>query len=165
MALSMSLKQRRFAWVIAILVAFGMAVGLLLLAAKDTVTFFFSPSELTQQPIIPDRRLRVGGLVVVGSVQRTGPTIHFVITDRVHTIPVTFSGMLPDLFREGKGVVAEGTLGTNGVLHASNVLAKHDETYIPRDVAETLKKGHQWRGKEMPTADTVETMRPGPVVQ
>ncbi len=147
----MSLKKRRLGWLISSLVALGMAIGLLLLAARDTVTFFFSPSELAQLSIKQDRRLRVGGLVAAGSVQRTGTIIHFVITDRVQTVPVIFSGILPDLFREGQGVVAEGRLGTDGVLHASSVLAKHDETYTPRDVAESsLQK--KWRGERAPGA-------------
>ena len=155
MILSMRLKQhRRLGWILFSFVALGMAMGLLLLAARDSVTFFFSPSELAQLSRREDRRLRVGGLVVAGSVQRIGPTIHFVITDRVHTVPVTFTGILPELFREGQGVVAEGRLGEDGVLHASHVLAKHDETYTPRDVADSLKKSGQWRGERVPASTT-----------
>ncbi len=153
----MILKQRRLGWLLFSFLALGMAIGLLLLAASDTVTFFFSPSELAQQPVKQDRRLRVGGIVAAGSVQRTGQTIHFVITDRVHTVPVLFSGILPDLFREGQGVVAEGVLGEDGVLHAFSVLAKHDETYTPRDVAESLKNKSQ--GKRAPETATVPSPR------
>lgn len=147
-------KQRRLAWIISGLLAFGTAVGLILLVARDSVVFFFSPSELVQRGITPDRRrVRMGGLVATGSVRKEGQTVRFVVTDMAHEITVVFTGLLPDLFREGQGVVAEGRLGADGVFQASGVLAKHDETYMPREVAEALKKGGQWYKGSPPTAD------------
>ncbi len=141
----MTRKKRRLAWVVSGLLALGMAVGLVLLAVRDSVVFFFSPSELAERPIALDRRLRIGGLVATGSVRKEGRLVHFVVTDMAHDIPVVFTGILPDLFREGQGVVAEGRLGADGVFQASEVLAKHDETYMPREVADTLKKAGQWQ--------------------
>ncbi|VBB68606.1 Cytochrome c-type biogenesis protein CcmE, heme chaperone [invertebrate metagenome] len=142
----MDLKQLRLAWVVFSLGALGIATSLILLAARDSVMFFFSPSELARHKITPDHRLRVGGLVAAGSVQKNGQITRFIITDVAQGVLVTFAGILPDLFREGQGVVAEGRVGTDGVLHASDVLAKHDETYTPREVAKALKESGQWRG-------------------
>lgn len=133
-------KRYRLILVLSSLLALGIAVGLILFAARDTVVFFFSPSELLSQSFPSEKRLRVGGLVVNGSVKKEEKTVRFVITDTVHSIPVVFTGFLPDLFREGQGVVAEGKLGTDGLFQASDVLAKHSETYMPPEVAETLKK-------------------------
>ena len=141
----MTRKQRRLAWVVFGLLALGTAVGLVLLAARDSVVFFFSPSELAAKPIDSNRRLRIGGLVATGSVRKEGTVVHFVVTDMARDIPVVFTGLLPDLFREGQGVVAEGKLGGDGVFRASEVLAKHDETYMPREVVEALKKAGQWQ--------------------
>lgn len=147
-------KQRRMAWVISGLLALGAAVGLVLLAARDAVVFFFSPSELVQREIAADYRVRMGGLVAIGSVRKDGEVVRFVVTDMAHAITVLFTGILPDLFREGRGVVVEGRLGTDGIFQASGVLAKHDETYMPREVAAALKKGGQWQGSVPPaTAD------------
>jgi cytochrome c-type biogenesis protein CcmE len=131
----------------------SLSVGLVLLALQDQIVFFYSPSELAEKAIPEGTRFRLGGLVADGSLQR-GPdgAVSFAITDTAETVPVSFHGLLPDLFREGQGVVAEGVLG-NGTFVADNVLAKHDETYMPREVADALKAQGVWQGDaDAPTA-------------
>jgi cytochrome c-type biogenesis protein CcmE len=114
---------------------------------RDSIVFFYSPSEVAEMAITPGQRFRLGGLVENGSVVRgEGTKIRFAITDQAKTLPVTFTGVLPDLFREGQGVVAEGVLEPDGVFHADNVLAKHDENYMPPEVAKKLKAQGVWRG-------------------
>jgi cytochrome c-type biogenesis protein CcmE len=110
-------------------------------------TYFFSPTDLTAGGAPAGRSIRLGGLVEEGSVQRLddGVTTTFRVTDLSHSVPVTYRGLLPDLFREGQGVVTEGTVGADGTFVAREVLAKHDETYMPREVADALKKSGQWR--------------------
>ena len=133
---------------------FAAAAALVLMAFEENIVFFYSPSELARkmeiQPIPPGRRLRIGGLVEEGSVQRDtdGITITFRVTDMVEVLPVRFRGLLPDLFREGQGIVAEGSVAQNGTFVATEVLAKHDETYMPKEVAEALKKAGKWQGKQ-----------------
>ena len=126
--------------------ALGIAVMLVLNAFQDNIVFFLSPSELAQKHVPDGRRIRLGGLVKKGSIDRAkdGVTIRFVVTDLAKEVTVVFKGILPDLFREGQGVVAEGKL-RNGTFYASEVLAKHDETYMPPDVAAKLKKSGEWR--------------------
>jgi len=142
----MTRKQRRGVLIGGCLAVLGMAVGLVLFAMRDSIVFFYSPSEVTQMQIAPGQRFRLGGLVETGSVVRgEGTTIRFAVTDKAKTLPVTFTGVLPDLFREGQGVVAEGKVGRDGVLHASEVLAKHDEKYMPKEVADQLKKSGRWQ--------------------
>lgn len=129
------------------LVVLGLAVGLVLYAMRDSIVFFYSPSDIAEMRLAPNQRIRLGGLVEDGSVVRTeGTTVRFVITDGGKTLPVTFTGVLPDLFREGQGVIAEGTLQDDGVFHADSVLAKHDENYMPPEVAAKLKANGMWRG-------------------
>ena len=142
----MSRKQRRF-----VLIGFGLAVlavavGLVLSALNDSIVFFNSPSDVIAKAVRPGERIRLGGLVETGSVQR-GPQldVRFAVTDGNRTIAVAYRGMLPDLFREGQGVVTEGSLGADGVFHADVVLAKHDETYMPREVSDALKKQGHWQ--------------------
>ena len=132
------------------LVGLAVATALILTALQDDLLFFYSPTDLQASPIAVDQRFRLGGLVADESVERQpdGLTVTFTVTDRANTIPVTFTGILPDLFREGQGVVAEGQLRADGVFEASNVLAKHDENYMPREVAEALKESGEWRGDE-----------------
>lgn len=133
---------------------FAAAAALVLMAFEENIVFFYSPSELARkmetQPIPLGRRLRIGGLVEEGSVQRDtdGITITFRVTDLVEVLPVRFRGLLPDLFREGQGIVAEGSVAQNGTFVATEVLAKHDETYMPKEVAEALKKAGKWQGKQ-----------------
>ncbi|HXG79404.1 MAG TPA: cytochrome c maturation protein CcmE [Methyloceanibacter sp.] len=142
----MTRKQRRGVLIGTCLAVLGVAVGLVLYAMRDSIVFFYSPSEVAEMRLAPGTRFRLGGLVETGSVVRgEGTTIRFVITDRAKTLPVTFTGVLPDLFREGQGVVAEGVLGADGVFQADNVLAKHDENYMPPEVAAKLKEKGLWR--------------------
>ena len=148
----MTRKRRRFFIVSGFLLTFSIAAALVLMAFEENIVFFYSPTELSrkleQQLIPPNRRLRIGGLVEDGSVGREddGLTITFRVTDTLEVVPVRFRGLLPDLFREGQGVVAEGNIGSDGTFIATEVLAKHDETYMPKEVAEALKKAGQWQG-------------------
>jgi cytochrome c-type biogenesis protein CcmE len=124
----------------------GVAAVLVLSALDENLVFFHSPSDVLTKEIPPDRRFRLGGLVEEESVERDadGLTVRFRVTDLSESIPVSFTGMLPDLFREGQGVVAEGRLDGTGVFVASEVLAKHDENYMPPEVSDALKKSGQW---------------------
>lgn len=143
----MTRKQRRGVLIGTCLVVLGVAVGLVLYAMRDSIVFFYSPSEVAEMNVAPGQRFRLGGLVEKGSVVRgEGTTVRFVITDRAKTLPVTYTGVLPDLFREGQGVVAEGTLQSDGLFHADSVLAKHDENYMPPEVAAKLKDQGVWQG-------------------
>ena len=148
----MTRKRRRFFILGGFLLTFSIAAALVLMAFEENIVFFYSPTELSrkleQQLITPDRRLRIGGLVEEGSVGREddGVTITFRVTDTAEVVPVRFRGLLPDLFREGQGIVAEGSMGSDGTFIATEVLAKHDETYMPKEVAEALKKAGQWQG-------------------
>jgi cytochrome c-type biogenesis protein CcmE len=129
----------------------ALAVGLVLVALRDSIVFFYSPTEVTEKHPTLGQRFRLGGLVEEGSVKRgEGATIRFVITDKKSTLPVTYTGVLPDLFREGQGVVAEGVLEPGGVFKADSVLAKHDENYMPPEVAKKLKEQGVWRGDAAP---------------
>ncbi|MCO5071798.1 MAG: cytochrome c maturation protein CcmE [Rhizobiaceae bacterium] len=148
----MTRKQRRLTIIGAAGVVLAIAAGLVLYAFNDTIVFFKTPTDLAEQPVAPGTRLRLGGLVKEGSVARDGGThVAFVITDTEHDTPVTYDGILPDLFREGQGVVAEGAVGADGVFTADTVLAKHDETYMPREVADALKEKGVWQGEEKAT--------------
>lgn len=145
----MTRKQRRGVLIGTCLAVLGLAVGLVLFALRDSIVFFYTPSEVAEKHLETGQRFRLGGLVEDGSVKRgEGTTVSFVITDKRSTLPVTFTGVLPDLFREGQGVVAEGTLTAGGVFHADSVLAKHDENYMPPEVAKKLKEQGVWRGDE-----------------
>lgn len=146
----MTRKQRRLYFVLLGLLALGGATALVLTAMSDTLVYFYTPSEMAGKAIGPGRRLRIGGLVEQGSVARQQSTVTFTITDLTATLPVTYTGVLPDLFREGQGVVAEGRLERDGVFHASEVLAKHDEKYMPKDVADALKKSGRWQEAPKP---------------
>lgn len=124
----------------------AVAAALVLMALNDKVAFFNAPSQLVQNPPAPETRLRLGGLVEDGSVAREGSDVRFAVTDGAHKVVVQFSGLLPDLFREGQGVIAEGRLGRDGVFVADTVLAKHDETYMPKEVSDALKQQGTWKG-------------------
>ena len=142
----MTRRQRRFSLIGVALAVLALAVALVLNALKDSIVFFNSPTELAEKNMKPGTRLRIGGLVKEGSVSRgDGLAVRFAVTDGKHTVPVAYQGVLPDLFREGQGVVAEGALDPSGTFRADSVLAKHDETYMPRDVAEALKKQGHWK--------------------
>jgi len=144
-------KHRRLMVVAVSLGLLGSAAALVLNAVEDSLVFFYTPSDLAERTAPPENLFRLGGLVEEGSVRTEGATTHFVVTDLNRTIPASYTGVLPDLFREGQGVVAEGTLGSDGRFTASEVLAKHDETYMPPEVADALKKSGKWdaMGEEM----------------
>ena len=139
-------KRKRLYMIVTGVAALGVAAALILSAFEDNLVFFYSPSELQAREILPGRRVRVGGLVEEGSVRRDGVDVYFRITDLAQTVPVRFTGILPDLFGEGQGVVTEGTFGADGTFVASDVLAKHDENYMPKEVADALKDAGQWKG-------------------
>ncbi len=143
----MTRKGRRILLIAISGAVLAAAAGLVLTALNDTIVFFNAPTEIVEKPPAPGTRLRLGGLVEEGSVSRAGSQVRFAVSDGAHTIPVVFTGLLPDLFREGQGVIAEGSLGTEGVFHADSVLAKHDENYMPPEVADSLKKQGTWKGE------------------
>ncbi len=145
----MTRKQKRLAMISAGLATVGLALGLVLYALNDSIVFFYTPSEALAKNIAPTHRFRLGGLVEKGSMQRLeGTTVTFVVTDTERTMPVSYRGELPDLFREGQGVVAEGSLDVSGTFLADTVLAKHDEKYMPKEVADALKKKGVWKEGE-----------------
>jgi cytochrome c-type biogenesis protein CcmE len=146
----MTRKQRRLYLVLFGMALLGVATALMLNAFSDNLVFFHTPTEVAAKSIEQDRRFRLGGLVEEDSVKKAedGLTTHFRITDNESTVEVIFKGSLPDLFREGQGVVAEGKLDDAGVFQASEVLAKHDENYMPPEVADAIKKTGQWKGEE-----------------
>jgi cytochrome c-type biogenesis protein CcmE len=139
-------KQQRLILVVVALVLLGGATGLVLAALSDSVAFFASPSDVTGGKLEVDRRFRLGGLVVPGSVeQQADGAVRFRLTDEANEVTVSYRGILPDLFREGQGIVAQGTLGPGGEFRASEVLAKHDENYMPPEVADALKRAGRWQ--------------------
>jgi cytochrome c-type biogenesis protein CcmE len=143
----MTRKRRRLLAVLAGMCMLGIAAALVLNAFSDSLVFFYSPSDLKTKAVPQGRLLRIGGLVEDASVQRAadGKTVTFRITDGNTAVPVTYSGALPDLFREGQGVVVEGRLDGAGEVRAASVLAKHDERYMPREVVDALKKSGRWQ--------------------
>ena len=138
-------RTRRAAWIVSGLAALGLASALVLNAFQSNLVFFLTPTQVAANEAPRDRAFRIGGLVEAGSVvrEKDALTVRFKVTDTAKTIPVVYTGILPDLFREGKGVVAQGKIGSDGTFRASEVLAKHDENYMPPEAAEALKKaGH-----------------------
>ena len=158
-------KGRRLVLISGALGVAGLAAGLTLFALRDSVVFFYGPTEFTQKAPPPGTRLRIGGLVETGSVAHVGDaTVRFVVTDNRQDVRVSYTGLLPDLFREGQGVVAEGVVSGPNQFLADSVLAKHDESYMPREVADALKKSGEWRPDEAAagpgaTASTAAAMR------
>jgi cytochrome c-type biogenesis protein CcmE len=150
----MTRKGRRLTLIASMLVVLGAAAGLVLFAMRDSIVFFYGPTELAEKALSPGARLRIGGLVKDGSVQRgDNKSMTFVITDAKREVRVAYTGQVPDLFREGQGVVAEGVLVGPGEFRADSVLAKHDEKYMPREVADALKKQGVWNeGAPAPSA-------------
>ncbi|MDJ0949242.1 MAG: cytochrome c maturation protein CcmE [Alphaproteobacteria bacterium] len=143
----MKRKHRRLMFVLFALVGLGAATALVLTALEENIVFFHSPTDVAEKDLPAGRTIRVGGLVVEQSIQKQadGVTVAFQITDMAHTLPIVYTGILPDLFREGQGIVAEGELRADGVFAAREVLAKHDETYMPPEVADALKKSGHWK--------------------
>ena len=138
-------KRKRLWLRVGSLSVLGVAVALVLSALSDNLVFFYSPTQVAEKHPAVGRRLRIGGLVEQGSVKKDGQEVRFIVTDLKQTLPVVYRGLLPDLFREGQGVVAEGTLGADGVFTAREVLAKHDEKYMPPEVAKALKESGRWQ--------------------
>jgi len=138
-------RHRRFAWIGAGLAAIGIAIALVLSAFQSNLVFFFSPTQVAAHEAPQGRAFRIGGLVESGSLVREPDTltVHFRVTDTARTIPVTYTGLLPDLFKEGKGVVAQGTLAPDGTFHATEVLAKHDENYMPPEAKAALEQAQR----------------------
>jgi cytochrome c-type biogenesis protein CcmE len=142
----MTRKQRRLTMIGGALAVLAIAAALVLNALRDSIVFFTTPAHIAEKNIVPGQRFRLGGLVQPGSLVR-GDKLHvkFDVTDGKAAVPVAFQGILPDLFREGQGVISEGALDAGGVFRADTVLAKHDETYMPKAVADELKKDGHWK--------------------
>ena len=145
----MSRKQRRFALIGTGLAVLALAAALVLSALKESIVFFNSPTDLVEKHIAPGTRFRLGGLVKPGSLMRgDNLLIRFEVTDGNRETPVVYQGIVPDLFREGQGVIAEGALDPQGTFRADTILAKHDEKYMPREVADALKKQGHWKDRQ-----------------
>jgi len=145
----MTRKGKRLTLIFGALAVLGLAAGLIMFALRDNIVFFYTPTQLAEKHPATGARLRIGGLVKQGSlVKGEGRDVSFVITDNENELATTYTGLLPDLFREGQGVVADGVLASDGKFRADSVLAKHDERYMPRDVAEALKKQGVWQGEK-----------------
>ena len=146
-------RHKRIAMVAGGIAALALATGLVLSAFQQNIVFFFTPSQVAANEAPQGRTFRIGGMVETGSVKRQadGLNVRFMVTDTAKSIPVTYRGALPDLFREGKGVVAQGRIGADGVFQASEVLAKHDENYMPPEAAEAVKRAHETNRKAVQT--------------
>ena len=157
----MTRKRRRLIVVLACMAGLGSATALTLNAMSSSLVFFMTPADIAEKDPAPGHTIRLGGMVLAGSLHRTTvdgtPTATFRVTDGKATIPVTYAGILPDLFREGQGVVALGTITQDHQFAAQEVLAKHDENYMPKDVAEALKKRGYWMPGAKPAAAPVPT--------
>ena len=140
----MKARHRRFIWIGAGVGVLGVAAALVLNAFQSNLVFFFTPSQIAANEVPKNRAFRIGGLVEEKSLAREpdGLTVRFMVTDTAASVPVLYKGILPDLFKEGKGVVAQGQIGPDGIFHASEVLAKHDENYMPPEAADAVKKAH-----------------------
>jgi cytochrome c-type biogenesis protein CcmE len=136
-------RHKRAVLIVVALVAVAIAVGLILKAFRSNIVFFYTPSQVASKDAPIGHSFRIGGMVKEGSLKRDGLNVHFVVTDFAQSVPVTYKGILPDLFKEGKGVVAEGELENDGVFQATEVLAKHDANYMPPEAADALKKAQQ----------------------
>lgn len=162
----MKARHKRMGFIVAGLAGLAIAAGLVLNALNSNLSLYISPTDVLAGQAPKEKAFRLGGMVVEESLQREndGLTVHFKVTDNANIIPVTFTGILPDLFQEGEGVVAQGRMGPGGVFQASEVLAKHDETYMPPEVAEMLEKGEMAKkaqdtaqGKTMPEPATTKS--------
>ncbi len=145
----MTRKQRRLTMIAGAGAVLAVAAALVLFALRDQIVFFYSPSEIAEKALPPGTRVRLGGLVEDGSVKRDDDgSVRFAVTDTAKSVTVDFHGILPDLFREGQGVIAEGTLSADGSVAAETVLAKHDERYMPKEVVDALKAQGVWQETE-----------------
>lgn len=141
-------RRKRLTVVIALVAGIGVAAAIAISALQENMLYFIAPSDVQGQPLPPDRNFRLGGLVAEGSIQRDADSlqVRFLVTDGAHEVPVTYAGILPDLFREGQGVIAQGRLDETGMFHAREVLARHDETYMPPEVAAALERSNAPHG-------------------
>jgi cytochrome c-type biogenesis protein CcmE len=147
----MTRKQKRLMMLCGGLSVLAVAAGLVLYAMRDNIVFFYTPSDISEKGVTPGTRIRLGGLVEQGSFKKgEGAVVNFVVTDTLKTIPVTYTGQLPDLFREGQGVVTEGAINATGLFVADTVLAKHDENYMPKELADSLKEKGVWNEGKKP---------------
>ena len=145
----MTRKQKRLLGIGAIGCVLSLAVFLVATALRDEIVFFYDPTDVVERSkVAPGQNFRLGGLVQEGSLKKDGAKIAFLITDGSNTVDVTYEGLLPDLFREGQGVIAEGHLTSSGIFNAGNILAKHDENYIPKELEGVLKEKNVWKGGE-----------------
>ncbi|MGD9951272.1 MAG: cytochrome c maturation protein CcmE [Burkholderiales bacterium] len=144
-------RHKRLAAIGVGVAALGVAAALVLSAFEENLVFFFTPTQVAAHEAPQGRTFRIGGMVEKGSVKRDGVEVRFLVTDTAKQIPVVYSGALPDLFREGKGVVAQGSLGPDGVFRAREVLAKHDENYMPPEAAEAVERAHEAAAKAAKT--------------
>ncbi|TCV89505.1 cytochrome c maturation protein CcmE [Sulfurirhabdus autotrophica] len=144
----MKVRQKRFAYIMVGLMVIGIATALILNALNSNVAFYFTPTQVFNKEVPLNKAFRIGGLVEAGSMKREGDglTVHFVVTDTARSMPVVFKGILPDLFREGKGVVAQGKLEADGVFRAEDVLAKHDENYMPPEAKSAIEQAQKQKG-------------------
>ncbi|KZL20993.1 Cytochrome c-type biogenesis protein CcmE [Pseudovibrio axinellae] len=150
----MTRKQKRLGLIGLAGLVLGSAVGLVLYGLSSSVTYFQSPSDIAEQQVAVGQRIRLGGLVEDNSVDKSaGSVILFRVTDQAETVPVSYKGILPDLFREGQGIIAEGYMDEKGVFNADTVLAKHDESYMPKEVYESLKDEGHWMEEEQAAAE------------
>jgi len=140
-------RNRRLTFIVIVGAVLALTVGLVMSALSEQIVFFKSPTDIAQQNLDVGVRMRVGGLVKEGSVTREGETVSFTVTDTAHDLDTTYTGILPDLFREGQGIVIEGALNESGLFVTDTVMAKHDETYMPKEVAEALKENGTWEGE------------------
>jgi cytochrome c-type biogenesis protein CcmE len=142
----MTRKQKRLSVIAGAMVFLGCAAALTFYALGQRTSYFYMPSDLAESPVMPGQRIRLGGLVEKGSVERgQGTQVRFGVTDKTDVIKVVYNGLLPDLFREEQGVVTEGAFDVNGIFVADHVLAKHDENYMPKEVADSLKEKGVWQ--------------------
>ncbi len=151
--MAMKRKHKRLTFVVIAMALLGVATGLILYALSDGVSLYRSPTDIVLKKTSVNERIRLGGLVKKGSVRHVegSSVVHFAVTDLVNSVPVVYDGLLPDLFREGQGVVIEGR-EVNGVFQASEVLAKHDAKYMPPEAIDALKRSGQWRGNDAGTS-------------
>jgi cytochrome c-type biogenesis protein CcmE len=154
-------RHKRAAIVIGVLAAIGTAVALVLNAFNSNLVFFYTPSQIASKEAPLGRTFRIGGLVQAVSVARDGVSVTFTVTDTAKSVPVRYEGVLPDLFKEGKGVVAQGQLGADGVFAAREVLAKHDENYMPPEAADALQRADKMKAKVAGTLATTAQQAPG----
>jgi len=144
----MTRKQKRLTGIGVIGVVIALALGLAAIALNDEILFFYDPTDIVEgKKVTAGQKFRIGGLVEDGSVNKNNTLVSFVVTDGDHSVPVSYDGILPDLFREGQGIIAEGALDSDGHFIAQNVLAKHDENYVPKELEDVLKKKEVWKGE------------------